>query len=58
MSKKIYTKEDMEKAFEAGRNMQDRVYGGGYENKFLVDIYTFKTFNTFSQLPKQHNGLN
>ncbi len=39
---KKYTIKDMEKAFEAGRTAQDRVYGSGVENKMLLEIYTFK----------------
>jgi hypothetical protein len=39
--KRMYSEEEMKLAFKAGMTAQDRVYGEGYENKFLKDKYTF-----------------
>lgn len=36
-----YTKEDLLKAFEAGKTYQDRVHEGGGTNLMLVDSYKF-----------------
>lgn len=42
--KRVYSEEEMRLAFEAGRTMQDRVYGNGIENLFLRDKYQFSNW--------------